>query len=301
MKYTFHTCDVFTDVRFGGNPLAVVLAADGLSSEQMQVVAKEFNLSETAFVMRPEDDANMARVRIFTPKNELPFAGHPTVGTACLVASLSQGKDDFDIPVRLEERAGLVLVRVQSAGGKLSSQFVAPDTPEVVAGDIDKALVADAHSLHQTDVGFGNHLPQVVSSAGNSFLFVPVKNREVLSRIAASFPAYNKLETASKTMCSVVYTAGGGADETDYSVRVLAPGEGIAEDPATGSAAATFPGQLASFEKLGEGVHSWILEQGVDMGRPSRLLLEADIAQGAFGQVRVGGEVVFVARGEIEI
>ena len=301
MKYDFHTCDVFTGVRFGGNPLAVVLAADALPVEQMQIVAKEFNLSETAFVMKPEDEANTARVRIFTPKNELPFAGHPTVGTACVIAALSQGGGDFDITLTLEERAGLVPVQVKSADSRLSAQFEAPALPEVVVRDIDETLVANAHSISPGDVGFHNHRAQVVSSAGNSFLFVPVKNRDVLSRITASFPEFSEMETACNTMCSVIYTTGGVEDKTDYSVRVLAPGEGIAEDPATGSAAATFPGQLAAFEKLGEGVHSWILEQGVDMGRPSRLCVEADVTTGVFSQVRVGGEVVFVTRGGIEI
>ncbi len=301
MKYSFHTCDVFTGQRFGGNPLAVVLGANKLSTEQMQVVAQEFNLSETAFVLRPEDAANTARVRIFTPRNELPFAGHPTIGTACLLAGLFQGESEFDIDMKLEQRAGLVSVKVQLSQGKLSAQFIAPGLPEVVGRDVDKALVASALSIDQNDVGFDNHLAQAVSSAGNRFLFVPVKNRDVLSRVTASFPGFNAVETACKTMCCVVYTAGGIDGATDYSVRVLAPGEGIAEDPATGSAAATFPGQLASFENLGETAHSWRLEQGYDMGRPSQLLLEADRLQNTFKEIRVAGSVVFVSRGEIEI
>jgi len=301
MKYSFHTCDVFTNVRFGGNPLAVVLGADGLSPEQMQIVAKEFNLSETVFVLAPEDEANTARVRIFTPKNELPFAGHPTVGTACLLARLSQGEGDFDNAIKLEENAGLVPVKVQSTGGRLSAQFVAPGLPEVMSEKVDKTLVASALSISAQEIGFGIHRPQAVSSGGNNFLFVPVKDRDVLSRIAACFPDFNELESAHKTMSCVIYTTGGVNEATDYSVRMLAPGEGIAEDPATGSAAATFPGQLAAFEAFGDGLVKWTLEQGVDMGRPSQLSVEADIGANALTEIRVGGEAVFVAHGEIEI
>jgi trans-2,3-dihydro-3-hydroxyanthranilate isomerase len=301
MKYTFHTCDVFTNVRFGGNPLAVVLGADDLSAEQMQIVAKEFNLSETVFVLAPKDRANTARVRIFTPKNELPFAGHPTVGTACLLARLSQSEGDFNIDIKLEENAGLVPVKVKSFDGKISAQFVAPGLPEVVTRDIDRRLVASALSIDGDEIGFDSHQPQAVSSGGNNFLFVPVKDRKVLSRVVASFPQFNEAEKAYKTMSCVIYTTDGVNEATDYSVRMLAPGEGIAEDPATGSAAATFPGQLVAFETFDDGLIKWTVEQGVDMGRPSQLYVEADVAASALTEIRVGGEVVFVAHGEMEI
>ncbi len=301
MKYSFHTCDVFTNVRFGGNPLAVVLGADGLSAEQMQVVAKEFNLSETVFVLAPEEETNTARVRIFTPKNELPFAGHPTVGTACLLARLSQGEGDFNIEIKLEERAGLVPVKVQSSGGRLSAQFIAPGLPEVMSKKVDETLVASALSISADDIGFDRHRSQAVSAGGNNFLFVPVKDRDVLSRIAASFPDFNELESVHETMSCVIYTTGGVNEATNYSVRMLAPGEGIAEDPATGSAAATFPGQLAAFETFSDGLTKWTLEQGVDMGRPSQLFVEADVAASDITEIRVGGEAVFVAHGEMEV
>jgi len=303
MKYTFHTCDVFTDVRFGGNPLAIVLEADGLSTEQMQSVAREFNLSETVFVLAPEDAENTARVRIFTPQREMQFAGHPTIGTACLLVSLSRkGKDDCEVDITLEEKAGLVPVHVRVAKGRFSAQFVAPGIPEITARNLDHSLIAKGLSLNLDDIGFDAHTARAVMSAGNApRLFVPVKNPKALSKIKVSFPAFGNAKAIVGAKSMVAYTRGGFDEGTDFSVRMFAPSGGILEDPATGSAAAMFPEQIAEFESLGEGTHRWCVEQGYDMGRPSQLLLEADITQGAFTSVRVAGSVVFVARGEIAI
>ncbi len=301
MKYSFHTCDVFTDVRFGGNPLAIVLGADDLSGEQMQIVAKEFNLSETVFVLAREKSENTARVRIFTPQRELPFAGHPTIGCACLVALLSQAEGDFDIEVRLEEAAGIVPVRVRLSAGKPSAQLTAPGLPEISRENLDHYLIAQGFSLTPDDIGFSNHHAQAVTSSGNVFQFVPVKDLDALSRVNLSFPSYGDAETSAGAMCTVAYTHGGVDEATDFSLRVFAPCESIAEDPATGSAAATFPGQLALFQNLDYGSHTWRLEQGVDMGRPSKLLLEADRHNCTFTKIRVAGSVVFVSQGEIEI
>ncbi len=301
MKYSFRTCDVFTDVRFGGNPLAVVLAADGLSDEQMQAVAREFNLSETVFVLRPEDAENTAQVRIFTPQHEVPFAGHPTLGAACVLATRSRGPEDFEIEVRLEQPAGLVPVLATSSSGRLSAQLTAPGSPEVLSHEIDPALVAGGLSLDMDALGFDNHKAQAVSSAGNTYLFVPVKNCAALARVAASYPLYGDMESAAVAESTVIYTRGGVAEATNFSSRMLAPAFGIPEDPATGSAVAMFPGQLAAFENLGEGTHCWRIEQGYDMGRPSQLFLEADRKASAFTEIRVAGGVVFVAQGEIEI
>lgn len=301
MKYVFHTCDVFTDVRFGGNPLAVVLGVDDLSGEQMQTVAREFNLSETVFVLAAEDEKNTARVRIFTPQHEIPFAGHPTIGTACVLGIQSHGGEDFDIEVRLEQPAGLVPVLVRLSSGKLSAQLTAPGSPKISNHEIDPALVAGGLSLDMDDLGFDNHKAQAVSSAGNTYLFVPVKNRAALARVAASYPLYGDMESVAAAESTVIYTRGGVEEATDFSSRMLAPASGIPEDPATGSAVAMFPEQLAEFENLGEGTHSWRIEQGYDMGRPSQLLLEADRLNNSFKEIRVAGSVVFVSRGEIEI
>ncbi len=301
MKYTFHTCDVFTDVRFGGNPLAVMLGADDLSTDQMQAVAREFNLSETVFVLTAEDAANTARVRIFTPEHEMPFAGHPTIGSACVIAAQSQGSEDYEININLEQPAGLVPVLAAASNGRLSAQLVVPDLPEVAKHEIDPALVAGGLSLKPGDIGFGNHKSQAVDCAGNTYLFVPVKNRDALARVAASFPIYGDMEDNAGASSTVIYTRGGVDEATDFSSRMLAPASGVAEDPATGSAAAMFPAQLAVFENLDEGMHCWRIEQGYDMGRPSQLFLEADRLKSVFKEIRVAGGVVFVASGEIEI
>ncbi len=303
MKYTFHTCDVFTNVRFGGNPLAVVLGADGLCGDQMQCVAREFNLSETVFVLRPENDKNTARVRIFTPQREMQFAGHPTVGCACLLALLLYGQEkDFETEIRLEELAGLVPVCVQVSKGQFSAQFVAPGVPEIIARNLDHSLISRALSLTMDDIGFDSHTVQAVSSAGNApRLFVPVKSLEALSGIKVSYPAFGEAKALVGAKSMVAYTRGGVDRNTDFSVRMFAPSGGILEDPATGSAVAMFPEQIADFENLAEGGHSWRIEQGYDMGRPSQLLLEADRTKAGFEEIRVAGNVVFVAAGEIEI
>ncbi len=303
MKYTFHTCDVFTDVRFGGNPLAVVLAADGLCSDQMQSVAREFNLSETVFVLRPQDLKNTAKVRIFTPQREMQFAGHPTVGCACLLASLlGNQQNDFDVEIRFEELAGLVPVRVQVSKGQFSAQFVAPGVPEIITRNLDPSLISKGLSLTMDDIGFDSHKAQAVSSAGNApRLFVPVRSLKALSGIKISYPAFGEAKALVGAKSMVAYTRSGVDKNTDFSVRMFAPSGGILEDPATGSAAAMFPEQIAEFEDLAEGDHSWRIEQGYDMGRPSQLFLEADRTKAKFKEIRVAGSVVFVASGEIEI
>ena len=303
MKYTFHTCDVFTDVRFGGNPLAVVLGADGLCSDQMQCVAREFNLSETVFVFPPENDENTARVRIFTPQREMQFAGHPTVGCACLLALLLHGQEeDFETEIRLEELAGLVPVGVQVSKGQFSAQFVAPGVPEIIARNLDHSLISRGLSLMPDDIGFDSHTAQAVMSAGNApRLFVPVKSLKALSGIKVSSPAFGEAKALVGAKSMVAYTRGGVDRSTDFSVRMFAPSGGTPEDPATGSAVAMFPEQIAEFENLAEGDHNWRIEQGYDMGRPSQLFLEAERTKATFKEIRVAGSVVFVASGEIEI
>jgi len=303
MKYTFHTCDVFTDVRFGGNPLAVVLGADKLSIDQMQAVAREFNLSETVFVLPAEDAENTAKVRIFTPQREMQFAGHPTVGCACLLALLLHGlNENFETEIRLEELAGLVPVRVRATSGRFSAQFVAPGVPEIIARNLDHCLISRGLSLSLDGIGFDSHAAQAVTSAGNApRLFVPVKNLAALSGVNVSYLAFREAKALVGAKSMVAYTRSGIDKDTDFSLRMFAPSGGILEDPATGSAVAMFPEQIADFENLAEGTHSWRIEQGYDMGRPSQLFLEADRLQSSFKEIRVAGSVVFVASGEIEI
>ena len=174
MRYTFETLDVFTSERFGGNPLAVLPRADGIAEDRLQTVAREFNLSETTFVRPPADPANTAAVRIFTPGAELPFAGHPTVGTAILLAEdLEDGADAYEREIRLEEKIGLVVVQVRKrAGAAAYAQFAAAVVPEMNREAPGAAEIAAALSIEATDIGAGGHTPGD-HIAGNSFLFVP--------------------------------------------------------------------------------------------------------------------------------
>jgi trans-2,3-dihydro-3-hydroxyanthranilate isomerase len=302
MQLTFHTLDVFTNRRFGGNPLAVVLGADALSTEQMQTVTREFNLSETIFVMKPEDPANTAKVRIFFPGGEMPFAGHPTVGCAVLLADMKyKAGCSFETEIRLEEVAGLVPVKVSRIGDHPRAQFTAPVVPFAVdlpLPGID--LVAKALSLEPGDIGFENHSFRV-HQGGPRFFHVPVKTRAALAKCVVAEPHWSAMITALGVDNAYVYTRGGDNPKTHFRARMFAPTGGIPEDPATGSATALLAAQLLMAESLKDGTHKWQLEQGYEMGRPSDLFLEADVAGGALKAVRVAGQAVKVMQGTLEI
>ncbi|MGR3708527.1 MAG: PhzF family phenazine biosynthesis protein [Alterinioella nitratireducens] len=155
----FATCDVFTDAPYGGNPLAIVEGADDLTTAQMQLIAREFNLSETIFVQTPDDPANAARVRIFFPTAEIPFAGHPTIGCAIHLARARQAGNDWTDLITLEEVAGLVPVTVTCKSGKITAQFTAPVLPTPHPGPVDPDLIADALGLERAQIGFDSHAP----------------------------------------------------------------------------------------------------------------------------------------------
>jgi trans-2,3-dihydro-3-hydroxyanthranilate isomerase len=302
MKLPFSTYDVFTNRRFGGNPLAIVEEADALSTEQMQTIAREFNLSETIFVRRPKDAANTASVRIFFPTDEIPFAGHPTVGCAIhLAAKKYKPGCSFETEIRLEEVAGLVPVKVSRIGDVPRAQFTAPVVPFAV----DVALpsheqIARALGLTHSDIGFDGHQPGVFKG-GPSFLYVPLKTREALARARVIEPQWSEVFATPGTRMAYIYTRGGDAAETAYRARAYAPHEGIPEDPATGSATAILAAQLLAAEKLKDGTHRFRLEQGYEMGRPSDLWLEADVAGAKLTAVRVAGQAVQIMSGVLEL
>ncbi len=302
MKYEYHTLDVFTEERFGGNPLAVLPDATGLDGAQMQRIALEFNLSETVFVLPPEDAANTANVRIFTPASELPFAGHPTVGTAALLAELDAHEgDDIKGEILLEEKVGVVPVAVSRTNGAPTfGRFTAAVLPkpdgEVPATD----AIARALSLDEREIGGNGHVPGVVN-AGNTFLFVPVKNLDAVARSEIDTAAWKVISSGRGWIGVQVYCAGGTVPEAAFHARMYGPDFGVPEDPATGSAAATFPGQIAACEALSDGTHSWLVEQGYEMGRPSQIYIEADVENGNLAAVRVGGSAVRVSAGVIEV
>jgi trans-2,3-dihydro-3-hydroxyanthranilate isomerase len=301
MQLAYHVLDVFTDTRFGGNPLAVVLDADQLDGKRMQTIAREFNLSETVFVLKPENAAHTARVRIFTPAKELPFAGHPTVGTGVLLAGLRApaGAVSGDALVVLEEQIGPVRVGVrQRAGTAPFGEFDAPRLPKESGVLPSAERLAAALGLIPSEIGFENHKPTRYS-AGNTFAFVPLAGLEAMekARIATThWDAALPDGTGAFLYCrQTLHTT------SAFHARMFSPAMGVPEDPATGSAAAAFAGVIHRFDTLPDGAHKRVIEQGFEMGRPSLIELSLGIGAGQRETVRIGGHAVRVAEGRIEV
>jgi trans-2,3-dihydro-3-hydroxyanthranilate isomerase len=288
-SFSFVTVDVFTDRRFGGNPLAVFPDAQGLSDGEMQLLAAEFNLSETTFVLPPQGAANTARVRIFNRKAEMPFAGHPNVGTGWVLAGLGRAQDGM---LRFEEIAGLVEVQVAS-----NVVTIAAPQPLSLGPEMPVELLARCVGLAPADVVTNNHRP-VMASVGNSFVVAEVTS-EALSRAA---PDIGRFRQAAD-----LYTAMGpnrlplylyAHDGTGLRARMFSPLSGTVEDPATGSAAAPLAALLLSLGKDAE--RRCEIKQGVEMGRPGRLLCTAKRAADGI-RATVGGGCVAVLNGEISL
>ena len=301
MRLPFHTLDVFTQTRFGGNPLAVVLEADALPAEAMQQIAREFALSETVFVLAPQNPAHTARLRIFTPNSELPFAGHPTVGTAALLAQLrnAPGQASGEAIVVLEEGIGPVRAGVRLTHGEPAfAEFDAPKMPVLVPdlGAFEKLSVA--LGLLPTEIGFENHKPARFS-AGLSYACVPVRDLDTLARVKIT--ARHWADAFGPMGAAYVYCRETAHKSAHFRARMFDPGHGISEDPATGSAAAAFAGMIAHFDGLTDGAHKRRIEQGYEMGRPSDISIEIAIANRAIVSVRIGGHAVRVMDGMLEI
>jgi trans-2,3-dihydro-3-hydroxyanthranilate isomerase len=301
MRYRFVTLDVFTDRAFGGNPLAVLPDARGLSERQMQRVAREFNYSETAFVLPPADSANTRRVRIFTPAAELPFAGHPTVGTAFALAELGElGERAERIEVVFEEQAGRVPVPVELDDGRPQrATLTAPARPRRGAG-VDPAQVAAALALAPGDIAAAPHAP-CVAGAPVPFVFAALTNAGALARVRLRGEAAEALLAARGAVGVFAYAQASPRDLADFRARMFAPGHGIAEDPATGAAAAAFAGLHALLDPAPSATRAFTIAQGVEMGRPSLIEAAADKSGGEVTAIRVGGRCVMVSSGEIEV
>lgn len=294
MPYRYFILDVFTAEPFAGNPLAVLPDARGLSAAAMQRIAREFNFSETTFVLPPADTANTRQVRIFTPQKELPFAGHPNIGTAvALVASSEVELGEL----RFEEGAGLVPVRVERRdGAALYAELTAPQIPEL-GEPLAPTKVAPALGLEPTDIVTDRHPPQPVS-AGIPFLFVELRDREALARSRVINDAAGWLPV--EVTGFMLYTRDSGEHGIDLRARMYAPGVGVPEDPATGSAVAALAGLLALGDGRADATLRWRIAQGVEMGRPSLLEASVDKTGGRVTAIRVGGSAVVVAEGHIE-
>lgn len=291
----FHTLDVFTETPFAGNSLAVVLEADGLSDGTMQRIAREFNLSETVFVQKATRADADVRLRIFTPARELPFAGHPTVGAACLLASLGWLVPETDRLV-LEESVGLVAVRLgQEAGRPWFAELTAAVAPEVRAPDFDTAALPAVLGIEAEAIAAVR-----LASCGNPFVIVTLKQPETLAGIVFDAAAGQRLLRASWGHAFHVVAQG---YEGEWKARMFAPDLGVAEDPATGSAAVALAGALAlDAAARGEsGEFRWPIHQGVEMGRPSLLMASATVQSGRVTAVRVGGHAVPVSEGRITL
>jgi len=288
----YFTTDVFTTTAFAGNPLAVCPDARGLTTAQMSAIAREFNLSETVFVLPPRDPRHTRSIRIFTPAQELPFAGHPTIGTAIVLAAcgyVSSGLDG-DIEIVLEEGIGPVPVTVRMVDQvPVFAKLTVRRHPELGPPPPDRAVVAAMLSLAPADIVAGPDAIQTVS-CGVPYLFVPVVDRAAVGRVR---PVGNLDGHA----IFVFFQRG-----EQVHARMFAPELGVVEDPATGSAVAALGGYLADRERTNtNGTLRWVVEQGEDMGRPSRLELEVDRQDGRVARVRVGGSAVLISEGSIRV
>jgi trans-2,3-dihydro-3-hydroxyanthranilate isomerase len=296
VKYRYYTCDVFTETRFGGNQLAVLPQAVGLSTQRMQEIAREFNFSETTFVF-PARAGHTRHVRIFTPVREIPFAGHPNVGTAFVLASAGEfGEIKSSLTVTFEEEGGLVSVAIHEAGGKVAScELTAPQALSF-GKTLPVELVAAAISIDSKDIVTKTHGPQV-ASVGLPFIMVELRDRSVLERVRISMSGFEAL--AAQDVMPDVYLYTRGTDGFDIRARMFAPLSGVPEDPATGSANCALAGLLAHYSQDSNGSFSWRIAQGVEMGRPSTLIARAEKKDGVVQTTRIGGATVLVSEGMI--
>jgi trans-2,3-dihydro-3-hydroxyanthranilate isomerase len=297
MPRRYFTLDVFTAQRFTGNPLGVVLEADGLDADTMQAVAREFNLPETVFVYPAQTSGHRARLRIFTPARELPFAGHPTVGTAVLLAHLDGGADPRAFT--LDEAVGPVPCTVQPGRAGGSARFDLPKIPERIGAVRDAAKLAAALGLTADDLGCDGFIAEHWT-AGNPLTFVPVRGLEAVRRARPDPAHWGAAFGPDDPPGAYVFCREVLDPANDFHARMFAPAMGVPEDPATGSAVAAFAGMLASRGGLADGEHSFAIEQGYEMGRPSLLHLGIELRGGMLTGATVGGEAVIVSEGRID-
>jgi trans-2,3-dihydro-3-hydroxyanthranilate isomerase len=297
MKLSFATLDVFTGQRFCGNPLAVVFDADALDDARMQTIAREFGHPETVFVLKPEAGGT-AKVRIFTPAVELPFAGHPTVGTALLLAL--KGYVDAGAIV-LEEMIGPVrCTATPAAAGHGHARFLLPELPKPAGLAASREAIAAAIGLTADDIGF-DHLGPMRWAIGNIFTFVPVRSLDAVRRCRVNDAKWDDaFEVGGVRSQAYVFSRETADPASSFHARMFALRLGVTEDPATGSAAAAFAGWAAQELSLGDGEHRLVIEQGYEMGRPSQMELLITKQGGKLASASVGGPAVVVTEGTIE-
>lgn len=305
MARRYSIYDVFTDKRLAGNPLAVIFDGDGLSDAAMQAIAREMNLSETVFVLASANGAYAARLRIFTPGKELPFAGHPTVGTAVALAERNHGGSagDMDLVCVLEENVGPVRCAVRLRSGEAGfAEFDLPKKPWRIDLPLDRQGIADALSVKSTDIGFENHVTSIWS-AGVPFLMIPLHNLATVQSLEFDPLLWEKAVpfVEGSLASAYVYCRGGVHHQAKFHARMFSPDMGISEDPATGAAVAALSGAIKHFDGLPDGHHPILVEQGVEMGRASFIHLHIDVKDAEIARARIGGQAVKVAEGTLDL
>jgi trans-2,3-dihydro-3-hydroxyanthranilate isomerase len=302
MSVRFVTADVFTDRTFGGNQLAVFPDAGRIDPSLMQSIAREFNFSETTFVLPAADPKHTARVRIFTPGGELPFAGHPTVGTAHVLAAIGVIRlTGESTSIVFEEGAGPVPVTIRAKRGiPVFAQLTAAKRPEIGPAPPSRTDLARMLSLDPAAVRGEAFSPEVVS-CGIPFLLVPLVDRAAVAAARIKLDVFEQVLGGSLTSEVFVFAEGGERPGSNIRARMFAPRIGVPEDPATGSAAVALAAYLAARVPQRDGTFRWVVEQGFEMGRPSILEAEADKVGGLVVATRVGGSTVIVTEGTMSL
>ncbi|HJU69667.1 MAG TPA: PhzF family phenazine biosynthesis protein [Gemmatimonadaceae bacterium] len=297
MRYAYYICDVFTDVRFGGNQLAVLPSAEGLSTAQMQAITREFNFAESSFVL-PAVSGHTRRVRIFTPAKEIPFAGHPNVGTAFTLATTGAfGEIRDSMTVEFEENAGIVCIRIERRGKGIFCELTAPEKLSI-GKRLPPDAVAAAVSLTPDDFVTDTHAPQV-ASVGLPFIMVQLKDRAALERARINTGAFDAL--AAEGVIPDIHMYVRSSDDFDIRARMFGPLDGVPEDPATGSANCALAAMLTHYDPARSGTFRYRISQGVQIGRPSVLEARIEKRDGALTSAHIGGESVLVSEGWIEV
>jgi trans-2,3-dihydro-3-hydroxyanthranilate isomerase len=296
-KLRYAIVDVFAEAPLQGNPAAIVFDADALDTARMQAIAREFNLSETAFILKPQDPAHTAHVRLFTPGSEVPFAGHPNIGAACALANDRPLKAD---DLLFEEKAGLVRLRLErnrerAIGASLTAPLTVTtrDAPGVAA-------VAAALSLQDNDIVTGTH-PPINASVGLEFMFVEVRDVSALAKARVNLPAFDLIRASHGIEGVHLYMKWPSGDGARIQARNLSPYDGIGEDPATGSATATLTALLAQLDPRPDCDFHLEARQGIEVGRPSLLHGHAEKRLGKVAPPRISGRCVSVMQGSLTV
>ena len=295
MKYPYYIVDVFSETPFGGNQLAVLPDAEGISPQGMQRIAREFNFAETTFVTPARDAACSCAVRIFTPKAEVAFAGHPTIGTACALVLGGHQGDGRSCDLVLEEGIGPVRVRVERNGELVTGMLTLDGRLERPVDRPDLQALARALTVNREEV-----LDGFYASVGLPFCFAHLSSSDAVDRAAIDRAAWAK-HFSTAWSPNIFFFAGELADGADLYARMSAPALGVEEDPATGSACAALVGVAASDSRFDKGVLTLKIVQGVAMGRRSDITAIATKTSGRLASVSVGGATAYVSTGDIAI